>query len=122
MFLRVGHSDHINQIPSSHDHIKQLTLYIIHEKFGLNIQLSVMKPGQASMGLNMHLLVFGDSFDMLRKFGKGQKLVSDVSIGLNVPQHASADLGRESRHVEKVFTSLTMISRKFQDFEKISRF
>ncbi len=62
------------------------------------------------MGLNMHLLVFADSFDMLRKFGKGQKLVSDV------PQHASADLGRESRHVENVFTRLTMISRKFSRF------
>ncbi len=76
--MRVGHSDHINQIPSSHDHIKQHPLHIVHNKIGLNIQLSVMKPGQASMGLNMHLLVFADSFDMLRKFGKGQKLVSDV--------------------------------------------
>jgi hypothetical protein len=52
---------------------------------------------------------------MLRKFGKGQKLVSDVSTGLNVPLHASADPGRESRHVEKVFAGV------YQDFEKISR-
>ncbi len=75
-----------------------------------------MEPGQVSMGLNMHLLVLAICFDKLRKFGKGQKLVSDVSIGLNVPLHASADLGRESRHVEKVFTGV------YQDFEKISTF
>ena len=120
--MRVSYFDHINQIPSSHDHIKQLPLYIVHQKFGLNIQLSVMKPGQVSMGLNMHLLVLAVSFDMLGKFGKGQKLSRMFrQVSTYLYMHLLI-LAESLDTLRKSLQGYIKILRKFQHFQNVDNF